>query len=152
MAEPFPIEDLLLYWVYRVQTEGVALLWRRFKGAGYDITPEQFGVLARLRVQQGMSQTQLGDRMLKDRHNMARILNLLEERGYIERRPDSTDRRIYRIYITRSGSSIQEQLVPIFIQHLNELLEGVLDRDQRAVRKMLERIVGNIQKCRRETC
>ena len=26
MAEVYPIEELLPYWVYRVQTEGVALL------------------------------------------------------------------------------------------------------------------------------
>jgi DNA-binding MarR family transcriptional regulator len=152
MAELYPIEELLLYWVYRVQTEGVLLLLRRFRGAGYDITPEQFGVLARLRVQQGMNQTQLGERMLKDRHNMTRILNLLEKRGYIERRPDVSDRRIFRIFLTESGRGVQEELTPIVTRHLDELLEGILDHDQQTIRRILERIVTNIQKCGREFC
>ena len=152
MAELYPIEERLLYWVYRVQTEGVALLSRRFRGAGHDITPEQFGVLARLRVQQGMNQTQLGERMLKDRHNMTRILNLLEKRGYIERRPDSSDRRMFRIFLTESGQEVQEKLVPIVSQHLDEVLEGILDDDQQTIRRILERIVTNIQKCGREFC
>jgi DNA-binding MarR family transcriptional regulator len=147
MTELYPIEELLLYWVYRVQTEGVALLLRRFKVAGYDITPEQFGVLARLRVQQGLNQSQLGERMLKDRHNITRILNLLEKRGYIERRPDSSDRRIFRVFLTESGQEIQEELTPIVIKHLDELLDGVHDQDRETIRKILERIVTNIQKC-----
>lgn len=147
MAELYPIEELLVYWIYRVQTEGVALLSRRFRGAGYEITPEQFGVLARLRVQQGMNQTQLGGRMLKDRHNMTRILNLLEKRGYIERRPDRSDKRIFRIFLTESGQEVQERLAPIFAQHLEEVLEGILDCDQQTIRTILKQIVTNIQKC-----
>jgi MarR family transcriptional regulator, transcriptional regulator for hemolysin len=146
MAQIYPIEELLLYWVYRVQTEGVTLLSRRFKGSKYDITPEQFGVLARLSHEQGMNQAQLGERMLKDRHNMTRILNILEKSGYVERRPDSSDRRIFRIFLTERGRKIQEELASIFARHLDELFEGILDHDQQATRKTLERIVANIHK------
>ena len=146
MTEPYPIEELLFYWVYRVQTEGVALLARRFKGSGHDITPEQFGVLARLRGEQGLNQAQLGERMLKDRHNMTRILNLLEGHGYVERLPDSSDRRIFRIFLTEKGKGVQKELMPIFTRHLDELLGGVPDLDQQTALKSLRRIVANIQK------
>ena len=149
--ELYPIEELLLYWVYRVQTEGVALLSRRFRGAGYDITPEQFGVLARLRGEQGMNQTQLGERMLKDRHNMTRILNLLEKHGYIERRPDDRDRRIFRIFLTERGKGVQEELMPLVARHLDELLDGIPDRDQQTALRSLTRVVTNIQKYGGET-
>ncbi len=150
MAELYVIEELLLYWVYRVQTEGVALLLKRFKREGYDITPEQFGVLTRLRVQQGMNQRELSERMLKGRPNMTRILNLLDKHGYIERRPDDSDRRIFRIFLTESGAKVQEELVPIFTRHLNELLSGISGRDGEAASKVLKGIVANIQKCERD--
>jgi DNA-binding MarR family transcriptional regulator len=150
MAELHLIEELLVYWVYRVQTEGVALLLRRFRQAGYDITPEQFGVLARLRLEQGMNQTELASRMLKSRPNMTRILNLLERHGYIKRRPDSSDQRIFRIFLTENGHKIQEELTPIFTRHLDELLDGILDHDQQTARRILERIVINILRCDRE--
>ena len=150
MLELYPIEELLLYWVYRVQTEGATLLARRFRVAGHDITPEQFGVLARLCIQQGMNQSQLGEWMLKDRHNITRILNLLEKHGYIERRLDSSDKRIFRIFLTESGQRVQEELMPIVTKHLDELLDGIPDHDQQTVRRILERIVTNIQQCSRE--
>ena len=151
MTELYPIEELLVYWVYRAQTEGVALLSRRLKGAGYGITPEQFGVLARRRGEQGLNQTQLGERMLKDRHNMTRILNLLEKHGYIERRRDSSDRRIFRIFLTERGRGALEELMPIVTMHIEELLDGVTGRDQQTALRSLKRIVTNIQKCGGET-
>jgi len=147
MAEVYPIEELLPYWVYRVQTEGVALLARRFKGAGIDVTPEQFGILARLAVEQGMNQAQLAERMLKDRPNMTRLLNQLEKRGYIERRRDSSDKRIFRIFLTGDGRGVQEELMPVFERHLDELLEGILGPDRKAVCGILKKIVSNIHGC-----
>ena len=147
MAEVYPIEELLPYWVYRVQTEGVALLARRFRGAGFDVTPEQFGVLARLAVEQGMNQAQLAERMLKDRPNITRILNQLEKRGYIERRRDSADKRIFRIFLTGDGRGIQGQLMPIFERHLDELLGGIPDPDHKAACGILKKIVSNIHNC-----
>jgi len=146
VAELFPIEELLGFWVYRMQTQGTALLGRRLRLAGYDITPEQFGVLARLREDQGMNQRQLGEKTLKDRHNVTRILNLLERRGYIERRPDITDKRIYRIFMTESGRDLQEKLTPIVTSHLDQLLDGLSPEELRTMRAILEHIVGNIEK------
>jgi len=148
-VEVYPIEELLSYWVYRVQTEGVTLLARRFRGAGIDVTPEQFGVLARLAVEQGMNQTRLAERMLKDRPNMSRILRQLQKRGYIERRPDRSDKRIFRIFLTEKGREAKEDLIPIFERHLDSLLEGVPDPDRKATCTILKQIVGNIHKSSR---
>ncbi|HEY3278170.1 MAG TPA: MarR family transcriptional regulator [Syntrophorhabdaceae bacterium] len=147
MTELYPIEELLVHWVYRVQTEGVALLTKRFRSAGHTTTPEQFGVLARLRGEQGLNQTELGKRMLKDRHNMTRILNLLEKQGHIERRLDSSDRRIFRIFLTESGKKAHEELTPIVRTHLDELLDGLAGRDQETICRSLKHIVSNIQNC-----
>ena len=38
----------LLFWVYRTYIQSVAVLRRAFQAAGYDLTPEQWGVLARV--------------------------------------------------------------------------------------------------------
>ena len=142
--EVYPIEELLSYWVYRVQTEGVALLARRFRATGIDVTPEQFGVLARLAVEQGMNQTRLAERMLKDRPNMSRILRQLQRRGYIERRRDRSDKRVFRIFLTEKGRKVEQELIPIFERHLDSLLEGVPDSDRKATCVILKRIAGNI--------
>jgi MarR family transcriptional regulator, organic hydroperoxide resistance regulator len=145
MVQLFPIDDLLGFWIYRVQTQSAALLARRLRLAGYDITPEQFFVLARLREQQGLNQRQLGEITFKDRHNITRILNLLEKRGYIERRPDSGDKRIYRIYLTESGQEIQDKVMPVVTSHINHVLSDINDNNLTIMRRTLEKIAENIE-------
>jgi DNA-binding MarR family transcriptional regulator len=141
----FPINEILGFWIYRTQTQGSALLWRKFKAAGYEITPEQFWVLARLREQQGMNQRELGDEVLKDRHNMTRILNLLEKKRHIVRRADKTDKRIYRIFLTESGLDLQKKLTSIVLAHLNQIFGGISPEDFQTTRRTLEHIVKNIE-------
>ncbi len=59
-VKSYSLDESLGFWVYRVHTQGTNALRRAFQAAGYDVTPEQWGVLARLREQEGTSQTQLG--------------------------------------------------------------------------------------------
>jgi MarR family transcriptional regulator, organic hydroperoxide resistance regulator len=145
----FPLDDSLSFWVYRAYTQGLTVLRRTFQASGYDLTPEQYGALARINEKEGINQSQLGERMLKDRHNMTRILGLLEKRGYIERRADEADKRIYRIFLTEAGRNIRERLTPVVVSHLNQTYEGLSEEEVLTMRRILERIVGNLEgKCR----
>jgi DNA-binding MarR family transcriptional regulator len=143
--KPYSLDESLGFWVYRVHTQGTNALRRAFQGAGYDVTPEQWAVLARLREQEGANQAQLGEKTFKDRHNITRILNLLEKRGYVERRPDETDKRAFRIFLTKAGREAQEELAPIVLEHRKLVFKGVGPKDRQTMRKMLERIVKNIE-------
>ncbi|MFC1875817.1 MarR family transcriptional regulator [Thermodesulfobacteriota bacterium] len=40
---------------------------------------------------------------MKDRHNITRILNLLEKNGFISRTPDGEDKRRLNVYLTKEG-------------------------------------------------
>ena len=144
--KPYSLDESLGFWVYRVHTQGINALRRAFQAAGYDVTPEQWGVLARLRGHEGASQTQLGEKTLKDRHNITRILNLLEKRGYVERRPDETDKRVYRIFLTETGRAAQEELAPIVLEHRKSIFKGLGYEDRQTMRNLLERIVKNIER------
>ena len=74
-------DESLGFWIYRIYAQASSRLRRTFQAHGYDCTPEQWGVMTRLRDEEGMNQSQLGERTFKDRHNITRILDLLEKRG-----------------------------------------------------------------------
>jgi DNA-binding MarR family transcriptional regulator len=138
-------DESLGFSIYRVHTQGTNALRRAFQAAGYDVTPEQWGVLARLRDKEGTNQTQLGEKALKDRHNITRILNLLEKRRYIERRPDKADKRVYRVFLTAAGRAAQEELAPIVLNHRRLTFKGLTRENLRTMRLLLERIVKNLE-------
>lgn len=144
--KPYSLDESLGFWVYRVHTQGTNALRRALQAAGYDVTPEQWVVLAWLREHEGVSQTQLGEKTLKDRHNITRILNLLEKRGYVERRADEADKRVYRIFLTEAGRAAQEELAPIVLNHRKLTFKGLGPEDRQTMRNLLERIVKNIEK------
>ena len=66
----------------------------------YDLTPEQAGVIRRLEEQEGMSQKELSIRMTKDQTNITRLLDQLEKKKLVIRRPNKEDRRSFLAYLT----------------------------------------------------
>ena len=59
----------------------------------YDLTLAQFGVLAHLQAAPHISQQALADWLSVTKGNIVGLLNRLEDRGLVERRPDPADRR-----------------------------------------------------------
>ena len=69
----------------------------------YDLTPQQFGLLAFLWQEDGLSQTELSARSQIDRTTMGGIIDRLEKEGLIERRNHPEDRRAYQVFLTATG-------------------------------------------------
>lgn len=133
------------FWVYLLHTQEVVALRSVFLGAGFDLTPEQWSVLNRLMEKDGINQNRLAERTVKDRHNINRILNQLEKKGYIERRHDSSDKRVHLIFLTKSGRITNEKLFPKFLDHLHQRFKGIGLEDLDCLRRMLRTMYRNIE-------
>ena len=140
------IDELPSFWIYRVHIQGAVSLRKAFLAAGFDLTPEQWGVMTRLRDNEGMNQNQLAERTFKDRHNINRILNLLEKHGYIKRCPDKSDKRAHSIFLTKSGRMIQEKLTPIVLNNIQQRFNDLSPEDLSALRRILEHVTKNIER------
>ncbi|MEJ2481653.1 MAG: MarR family transcriptional regulator [Gemmatimonadota bacterium] len=106
------------------------------------VTPEMWLVLSRLLARDGQSQTELGEALFRDRPNTSRILNGLEQRGYVRREPDPDDGRRTRIRITPEGRAFVSERAPLAIQVRDRLYEGIkrkrLDRMRKTIREIEE--------------
>jgi MarR family transcriptional regulator, organic hydroperoxide resistance regulator len=138
------LDESLGFWLYRSHSRVSAALRQTFQDAGYDLTPEQWAVLYRLREQEGINQMQLSEKTFKDRHNITRILKQLDKRGYIEKRNDKNDKRAYRIYLTQSGRSFYDHIVPFVLKHRNNVCKGLKAKDLLDIRKYLEQVIHNL--------
>ncbi|WP_419880692.1 MarR family winged helix-turn-helix transcriptional regulator [Peribacillus sp. B-H-3] len=96
----------------------------------YEVTPEQWSVLKSLEINDGVTQKELSQKTDKDQATLTRILDILERKLLIERRPNKEDRRSFLIHITEAGKKLKEHLYP-FIEGLygKQLLNGISEED-----------------------
>jgi len=146
MKKEHSSRDSLGFWMYRPHNQASNLLRRTFQAHGYDVTPEQWGVLRSLCHAEGVNQSQLGENTFKDRHNITRILGLLEKRGLVERRIDEGDKRAYRVFLTEAGRKEQDALQGLVDRHQETLLNGLKREEVASLRRIFEHIVSNIER------
>lgn len=69
------------------------------RARAHDMTRAQWGILIWLERQPGMSQKELAEFLEVEPITVARLIDRLEARGMVERRPDPKDRRIWRLHL-----------------------------------------------------
>jgi MarR family 2-MHQ and catechol resistance regulon transcriptional repressor len=79
----------------------------------WDLSPSQFNVLNLLRDSaEGISQTELSQKLIVHRSNVTGLVDRLEKRGWVERREVAGDRRAYRVILTESGWKLLGAILP----------------------------------------
>jgi DNA-binding MarR family transcriptional regulator len=69
------------------------------RARAHDMTRAQWGILVWLERQPGISQKELSELLDVEPITVARLVDRLELRGMVERRPDPRDRRIWRLHL-----------------------------------------------------
>ena len=75
-----------------------------------NVTPVQYGVLTIVALHPDLDQTSLGQAIGLDRTTTADVIKRLEQRGWLERRSSSVDRRTRHVRLTQEGRAIVESL------------------------------------------
>lgn len=103
----------------------------------YDLTPAQFGVLANLQAAPEISQQALANRLFVTKGNIVGLLNRLECRGLVQRRPDPEDGRTHIVSLTEQGAALAAQVVPAHERLVAEHMGLISDEDQLALHNLL---------------
>lgn len=114
---------------------------RRVRKLGF--TRTQWLVLRWVMEQPGVSQSELAEMLEVEKATAGRLIDKLEEFGWLERRPDEADRRIKRIFVTGLGRKIHRQVKPIAESMVEEELSGLSRRE----RETLSDLLLNVKQC-----
>ena len=102
---------------------------------GYGLTRAQGVILFRLARQPGISQNEMAAILEVEPITVGRLVDRLEARGLLERRPDPSDRRLRRLHLLPAAEPILAKIEDYF-DVIVEMLLGELD--PKAVRTMVE--------------
>lgn len=96
----------------------------------FGVTLPVFDLLAQVeRKPDGPTMSELSQRLMVSKGNVTDLVERLEARGLIERRPDPRDGRIQRVYLTEAGHSQFSAMAPAHNGWLDESL-GRLDAEK----------------------
>ena len=76
----------------------------------HGMTRAQWAILIWLERQPGISQKELSEFLEVEPITVARLIDRLEGRGMVERRPDPKDRRIWRLHLLPPADPVLEEL------------------------------------------
>lgn len=138
----FKIDDSIGFIISRTNAKLKNTLFQRFRA--YDVTPEQWIILNKLWEEDGIPQKELSTQSFKDQPNITRILDKLEQKGYIRRGPSADDRRSYLVYLTEEGKKLKEILVPIALEVIKKALSGFAEEEIKQIKKLLNKICDNL--------
>jgi DNA-binding MarR family transcriptional regulator len=140
----FPIDQSPGFIIHKMDSQLAAGLQREFQDKGYPITPEHWGVLSKLWEKDGTHQSELAERINKDRHNMSRIVTLLEKNGFIVRKHQKDDKRRLNVFLTPKGRSLQKELTQIVRNYVDRIFRGLTEEDLRIMDRVHRQIIKNI--------
>jgi DNA-binding MarR family transcriptional regulator len=105
-----------------------------------DLAPADAGILRLLRIASGLSQQELAVKLKIHPSRLVAILDNLEKRGCLERRPNPDDRRLYSLHLTERGEEVLGRIGKVAREHQGALLAALSDDERAALGSLLIRI------------
>jgi DNA-binding MarR family transcriptional regulator len=87
----------------------------------YGMTRAQWMILVHLERQPGISQNELAAHVEVEPITIGRLVDRLEARGFVERRPDAGDRRVWRLHLMQAAEPMLKEIDHVRSE-LNEML------------------------------
>jgi DNA-binding MarR family transcriptional regulator len=125
----------------------VSRLWVRFfeqRAIELGMTLSQAKVLVYLSRNEGTTQARLAELTDTDPMTLVRVIDRMEKDGWLERRPDPSDRRAYRLYLKRAADPVLAEIHRIGDKARGEALAGLSQDDRARLLSLLERIHTNL--------
>ncbi len=106
----------------------------------YQVSPSLFGVLVIIAKNPGLKQAELARAVHLDRSTMVSVIDKLEKRKLVQRKPAPGDRRSNAIQLTDAGLALLDTLIPLVDQHERRLTEHLSQDEQSTLRELLGKL------------
>jgi DNA-binding MarR family transcriptional regulator len=109
--------------------------------AEIDLHPPLFRVMNVVDAAEGLSQQAIAEAIGAPPSRMVAIVDELEQRGLLERRPHPGDRRVRALYLTAAGRRLLARGRRIAMEHEEELMRGLGETDRSRLVSLLQKVV-----------
>ena len=127
------------YLFRRMQQIAVAIFVEECRA--YDLTPVQFAALVAIRTHPGIDATRLSAVIAFDRSTLGSVIERLEAKSYIERKPAPEDKRVKLLHLTKKGAALLRNIVPLVDRAQARMLQPLKQADRKTLLALLTQLV-----------
>jgi DNA-binding MarR family transcriptional regulator len=144
MIEPTSLEDNIIYLIGEITRLSHKRVSSIFNDNKFDVTVEQFGVLAFLWYQEGINQQTIANSLNRDKTTITRIIENMIKKNLLVKVPDQLDKRNKLIYLTDKGRSLQEDMIKSTGIVYMDAIEKLSEKDIKSVTGILQKMKNNL--------
>jgi len=108
------------------------------------LEPRHFALLRAVQSKDGQSQQSVADRLQIPPSTMVSLVDHLEEKGWLERRPHSTDRRTRLLQVTPRGKQVLDEAIRLGDQLELQYCAGLSGAERDQLLGLLRRVAANV--------
>jgi DNA-binding MarR family transcriptional regulator len=127
------------YLFRRMQQIAVAIFVEECRA--FDLTPVQYAALVAIHTHPGIDATRLSAVIAFDRSTLGNVIERLETKKLIERKPSAGDKRVKLLTLTRTGAALLRDIAPAVEQAQARMLQPLKAADRKALMALLSQLV-----------
>lgn len=127
------------YLFRRMQQIAVAIFMEECKA--FDLTPVQYAALIAIHTHPGIDATRLSAVIAFDRSTLGSVIERLQAKDFVERKPAPEDKRIKLLYLTKQGAAILREIIPAVERAQARMLEPLKPADRKALLGLMSQLV-----------
>ena len=118
--------------------------------AHLELTRVQWRALKHLGHAEGVTQVELADRLDMEPIALGRVIDRLQKAGFVERRADPADRRVWRLYLLPQSARVTGPVEAVAQALRKEATAGISAADLATALAVLDRVRDNLSRSDRE--
>ena len=119
------------YLFRRMQQIAVSIFMEECKA--FDLTPVQYAALIAIHPHPGIDATRLSAVIAFDRSTLGSVIERLQAKDFVERKPAPEDKRIKLLYLTKQGAAILREIIPAVERAQARMLEPLKPTERKAL-------------------
>jgi len=137
-------EKYIGYWINKVERTMKNIHDKRFQE--YGITLSQGSLLHQLWHKDGLTQTEMQERLKLRGASVSGLVDALIKKGLIVRKQDNEDARYKRLYLTEKGRTIEDKTIGLLMELDEEIMEGFDQEEKDMLICWMRKLYSNLEK------
>jgi MarR family transcriptional regulator for hemolysin len=114
------------------------------RAARFGLTRAQWRALKRVSHEPGLTQNEVAEFLEMEPIAVGRVIDRLQKAGFIERRADPQDRRVWRLHITDKAHDVVDDMEQISSELFKQAQRGIAAADMKIMLDVFTRMKQNL--------